>query len=129
MLPVAFAVFVLQSAAPAASAPPAAAPLPTLTQARLYWRRKLDPFQLVKHYPAAARKAGIRSAWVDLDCVADTYGAPVCQAVAESAPGYGFGPIAVMLMAKTKVDGFDGESPEGRRFGYRLRFGEGAPGV
>lgn len=108
-----------------ALAPAAAAQdvgLPTYEDVGLAWTRAPSIRDMARQYDVATRAHGERGV-VELSCTPTAAGRLGCDVVSESPEGWGFGRAGVNVMSRARVAAVDGGSPEGRTFGYRLRFG------
>jgi hypothetical protein len=126
MIPLAAA---LALATAPADAPPEGPPPPTFDEAGLVWKKAPSIDAMRRFYPRRARREGVFRAVAEVVCTARASGRLDCKAVSEAPGDLTFGKSAVLVMNQTRVAAADGGSPEGRTFGYRLRFGIWPPGL
>jgi hypothetical protein len=109
----------------AAAALPASAgaPLPTYDQVGLKWKTPPNVIDMARHYPVRAKAKQVGRGMADVACTAKTDGRLDCQVVAETEGNLGFGPSALAVMRRARVEATDGADPAGRTFGFRLKFG------
>lgn len=117
----------LAIAAPAAAQePPAAARtvagLPTLDQVGLRWGRGPTLYDIMFHHRRTSRDFPNRG-FAEVACTPDGRGRLTCRTAYEDPPGEDYGRAALAVMRPVTVAAVDGYSPEGREFGFRIRFG------
>jgi hypothetical protein len=124
-----FAVSLL-AAAPVVAAPPQPPKpvlvdmqLPTYDEVGLEWKRGPNASDLSRRYPVRGYNMGVRRGVAQMDCTARVNGRLDCKVLNESPPEMGFGEAGLRVMQPVTVQGADGTSPEGKRFGFTLKFG------
>ena len=95
--------------------------LPTYAEAGLRWTRGPSVYDLVRQH-RHTRSYPARGV-VEVACTPDSRGRLDCEIVSEDPQGENFNVAAMRVMRPVRVAAIDGQSPEGRRFGFRLRFG------
>ena len=107
----------------AAQTPPRSSDdLPTYDQVGLLWTRAPSVRDMARQHQVATRARGHRGL-AEVACTAQADGRLDCQVLNEEPMDLYFGRAALEVMRRTRVAATDGYSPEGRTFGYRLRFG------
>jgi len=97
--------------------------LPTYRDVGLDWKVMPKQKDMDRHYPVRAANLGVFRGYARVSCTADAQGRLRCRTLEESPKGYYFGAAAIRVMQNAQVRAVDGGSPEGRTFGYGLRFG------
>ncbi len=110
-----------------ASAVVAEARLPTYAEAGLAWKNPPSPEWMGRFFPMRSHFKGINKGSATVRCTARANGTLDCTVIEETPEGGQFGDSAIWVMKKVKVRAVDGGSPEGRTFGYTLRFGNYRP--
>lgn len=110
-----------------ASEPTDAAEPATMEQAGLAWKRAPSIGRMQRLYPQRARREGVFRGTAEVFCRAQANGRLDCKAVRETPEGLLFGRAGELVMRDAVVRSTDGGSPEGREFGFRLRFGAWKP--
>lgn len=96
--------------------------LPTYDQVGLTWVRAPSVRDMARQHRVATRAYGLRGL-AEVSCTARADGRLDCQVLDEDPSDLQFGRAALAVMRPVRVAATDGYSPEGRTFGYRLRFG------
>lgn len=102
--------------------------LPTYEQVGLTWARGPDVRDMERFYRTASRAYGALGT-VEVSCTSRADGRLDCSVLDEYPDDLGLSNAALRVMARTRVAAVDGHSPEGRTFGYRLRFGNWSSGI
>lgn len=117
-----FASMLVAASAPAVQdEPDRIAGLPTYAEAGLRWTRGPSVYDLARQH-RHTRAYPARS-MAEVACTPDLWGALDCEVVTEYPEGENVRDAALRVMRPVRVTSLDGYSPEGRRFGFRLRFG------
>lgn len=96
--------------------------LPTYEEIGLQWERPPSVRDMARQYQVATRARG-RRGLAEVSCTPRSNGRLDCAVIKESPEDLYFGRAALEVMRRVRVSAVDGYSPEGRTFGYRLRFG------
>ncbi len=101
--------------------------LPTYAEAGLAWKTPPSPEWMGRYFPMRSHFKGINKGSATVRCTARANGTLNCTVVEEAPEGGQFGDAAIWVMKKVKVRSLDGGSPEGKTFGYTLKFGNYRP--
>lgn len=96
--------------------------LPTYEEVGLRWERPPSVRDMARQHQVSTRARGARGL-AEVSCTPRADGRLNCEVVYEDPDDLYFGRAALEVMRRTRVASVDGYSPEGRTFGYRLRFG------
>ena len=104
------------------SEPTSSAELPTYRDVGLHWVRGPSIRDMARHHRVSTTGFPFRGT-AEVSCMADPRGRLDCAVLDEWPEDRGYGRAALRVMRPVRVAADDGYSPEGRAFGFRLRFG------
>ncbi|WP_409750717.1 hypothetical protein [Brevundimonas sp.] len=96
--------------------------LPTYEEVGLRWERPPSVRDMARQHQVSTRARG-RRGMAEVACTPRVDGRLNCEVIYEDPDDLYFGRAALEVMRRVRVTSVDGYSPEGRTFGYRLRFG------
>lgn len=102
--------------------PTGSAELPTYRDVGLQWARGPSIRDMARQHRVSTTGFPFRGE-AEVSCTPDPRGRLACEVLNETPENRGYGRAALRVMRPARVTSSDGYSPEGRTFGFRLRFG------